>query len=194
MSLLELRLWGAVGSVSPARVLRCFSDFPHSDLRHVLMRLILKLPEGALKVSEEHTPVCVWHVQIGNAEPPHPAQSCCRFLCCAFAVNLGCRLPAPVSLCQQGSADCSLTFIFRGRQVLSKPISESPPEELIQQILQTPCFLLFLTFHSSVACNYRQYAATGSSASQRVAANRASVLPLACLGIQLDIQLYLILG
>lgn len=30
-SLLKLRLWGAVGSVSPARVLRCFPDFLHSD-------------------------------------------------------------------------------------------------------------------------------------------------------------------
>lgn len=157
-SLPKLRLWEAVGSVSPEQVLRCFPDFLHSDSRHVLIRLIFNLPEAALKVSDEQT---------GNAEPPNPAQRCCRFPCCASAVNLGGCLPAPVCLHWQGAADCSLTFIFRGRQLLSKPISESPSEELIQQILQTLCFLLFLTLHSSVACNYRQYAATGSSASQR---------------------------
>lgn len=77
---------------------------------------------------------------------------------------------------------------------MSKPTSESPSEELIQQILQTPCFLLFLTFRSSAAYNYRQYAATGSFASQRVAANGASVLPLACLGNQVEIKLHLTLG
>lgn len=58
---------------------------------HVLIRLISNLAEGALKVSDEHTPACVWHMQTGNAEPQKPPQRCCRFLCCASAVNLeGC--------------------------------------------------------------------------------------------------------
>lgn len=87
---------------------KVFCRFLHSDLRHVLIRLIFNLPEDALKVSDEHTPVCAWHVQIGNAEKPQPQP---RGAAGPFAVPLQ-RTSAAACLSPYVCADCSLTFIF----------------------------------------------------------------------------------
>lgn len=74
---------------SPSKSFKVFFRFSTFRLDMFLWGWFLT----CLKVlSAEHTPVCVWHAQAGNAERPKPAQRCCRFLCCASAGSL----PAPV--------------------------------------------------------------------------------------------------
>lgn len=145
-----------------------------------LLGLFLSYLEVFSKTADEHIPVCMLTHAYRHFE--HLAHKCqARAAADSFSVpsertfSAGYLLPSASA--SRGSTDCTLILILRERQLLSEHISESPSEKLIQQILQKKRFLLFSTFHSSVAYKYIQCAATRSSASQRVVANRASVFP-----------------